>query len=399
MKLVPFSSQYLRLNEPLPLSVRDASGRLLLAAGKAIESTAMLEELSRQSLFADEGETVDWNRRVAAAMDQMIRQGAALKDVVAARPETARDSERVESTVQEQWHDLVMQLEAVLREVRPGGDWRGRLFSVHARARTLAQKRPDASLYHLVYDADHTVEHYSCHHALLTLLICEQAGPLLDWSPPWVDSLGRAALTMNLAMMRLQDQLAVDVKPPTAAMRATIDSHAEVGAMMLREAGLDDALCCATVALHHDKGQSEVPLAKLPPERQLARLLRRVDIFVAKISRRATRAPMSPMQGAREACIGVDGVPDEIGGALLKAVGLYPPGSFVELVSGEIGIVVARGRRANLPFVAALVSASGNPLGEPALRDTIERRHAVRAAVPAHQVKVRPQHERLLALR
>ena len=108
---------------------------------------------------------------------------------------------------------------------------------------------------------------------------------------------------------------------------------------------------------------------------------------------------MSPVQAAREACLGVGGLPDEIGGALLKAVGLYPPGSFVELVSGEIGIVVARGRRANLPFVAALVSPSGTPLGEPALRDTIDRRHAVRAAVPPNQVKVRPQHERLLALR
>ena len=43
------------------------------------------------------------------------------------------------------------------------------------------------------------------------------------------------------------------------------------------------------------------------------------------------------MQAAREACLGPTGVPDEIGGALLKAVGLYPPGSFVELACGEIG--------------------------------------------------------------
>jgi hypothetical protein len=84
---------------------------------------------------------------------------------------------------------------------------------------------------------------------------------------------------------------------------------------------------------------------------------------------------------------------------LLKAVGLYPPGSFVELANGEVGIVVARGRRANLPYVASLVSTSGNPLGEPALRDTIESRYNVKAAVAASLVKVRPQHERVLALR
>jgi hypothetical protein len=128
-------------------------------------------------------------------------------------------------------------------------------------------------------------------------------------------------------------------------------------------------------------------------------LLRRVDIFSAKISRRVTRAPMSPVQAAREACLGAGGTPDEIGSALLRAVGIYPPGSFVELASGELGIVVARGRRANLPYVATLVAASGTPLGEPALRDTIERRFAVKAALPPGHVRVRPPHERLLAMR
>jgi len=401
VKLVPFSAQYLRLNEPLPFGVRDAKGRLLLVAGKIIDSRFKLDEMCRQPLFADETESADWNRRLGAAMDQKIRQGASLKDVVAVRPDVAvRDAAGPAAlTLAEQWHELVMLLDTALRDVRPGGDWRARFFSVHARARQLAQKRPDASLYHLVYEAGHSTEKYSCHHAFLTLLICEQAGSILGWDHGWVDSLGRAALAMNVAMLRLQDQLAVGHLAVTPEMRAEIDAHAAKGALMLQEAELGDALCCAVVGLHHDCSQAEVRLVDLPPERQLARLLRRVDIFAAKISRRAARAPMSPVQAAREACLGVGGMPDEIGGALLKAVGLYPPGSFVELVSGEIGIVVARGRRANLPFVAALVSPSGTPLGEPALRDTIDRRHAVRAAVPPNQVKVRPQHERLLALR
>ena len=401
VKLIAFSPQYLRLNEPLPFGVRDASGRLLLSAGKTIDSRASLEELAKQALFADEAESADWNRRLAAAMDQMIRQGASLKDVVAARPEgPAREAATPTlQTLTEQWQDLVKQLDSALREVRAGSDWRNRLFSVHARSRLLAQKRLDASLYHLVYEAGHSTQKYSCHHALLTLLICEQAAPLLGWSPAWTDSVGRAALCMNVSMLRLQDQLAASQLAPTSAMRAEIDAHAGASARQLVDAGLGDPLACAVVALHHDASMADVPLAGLEPERQLGRLLRRVDIFVAKISRRASRAPMSPVQAAREACLGALGVPDEIGGALLKAVGLYPPGSFVELASGEIGIVVARGRRANLPFVASLVSASGSPLGEPTLRDTLDSRYTVRAAVAPHLVKVRPQHERLFALR
>jgi HD-GYP domain-containing protein (c-di-GMP phosphodiesterase class II) len=401
VKLIPFSGQYLRLSEPLPFGVRDDAGRLLLAAGRLIESDEMLAEFRAQALFSDEAESAEWNRRLAAAMDQMLRQGASLKAVSEARPEAAtREAKPAKAlTLTEMWQELVVHLDQALRDVRPDGDWLQRVRGVHTRARMLAQKRLDASLYHLVYAAAHSVEKYSCHHALLSMLMSEQAASMLGWPEPWTDSLGRAALTMNVAMVKLQDQLAVTQHSPTTDMRAEINAHATTGARLLASAGLQDELACAVVALHHDNSQEDVPLAELPPERQLARLLRRVDIFGAKISRRASRAPMSPVQAAREACLGQAGVPDEIGGALLKAVGLYPPGSFVELVCGEVGIVVARGRRANLPYVASLVSAAGNVLGEPALRDTIEARYHVKSAVPPNQVKVRPPHERLLAMR
>ena len=401
MKLISFSGQYLRLNEPLPFGIRDETGRLLLAAGRTIESEEMLAEFRAQSLFSDEAESAEWNRRLAAAMDQMLRQGASLKAVADARPDAGpREAKAPKAlTLTEMWQELVMHLDQALRDVRVDSDWLARVQGVHTRARMLAQRRLDASFYLLVYAAAHSVEKYSCHHALLSMLMSEQAASMLGWQQPWVDSLGRAALTMNVAMLKLQDQLAVTQHAPTADMRAEINAHAATGARMLRRGGLEDELACQVVALHHDNSQAEVPLAELPPERQLARLLRRVDIFGAKISRRATRAPMSPVQAAREACLGPAGVPDEIGGALLKAVGLYPPGSFVELACGEIGIVVARGRRANLPFVASLVSAAGNVLGEPALRDTIESRFNVKSAVPPNQVKVRPPHERLLAMK
>ena len=196
MKLVPFSAQYLRLNEPMPFGIRDASGRLLLGAGKVIDNQASLEEVIKQPLFADESESADWNRRLAAAMDQMLRQGASLKDVAAARPDVqARERTEVAAlSLAEQWLDLVGQLDATLRDVRAGTDWRARLFSVHVRARQLMEKRPDGSLYYLVFEAGHSTVKYSCSHALLTMLICEQAAPLWDgtrpgstaWAaPPW----------------------------------------------------------------------------------------------------------------------------------------------------------------------------------------------------------------------
>lgn len=401
MKLVPFSPQYLRLEEPLPFGLRDMDGRLLLGAGLLLHGKAQLDELSGLSLFVDESEAAAWMRRLNAARDAAIRQGVSMQKLAATRPDAPREGapQAKALTLAEQWQELVDRLDAALRDMRAGSEWRARVQAVHAQAREVFQRRPDASLYLLVYEAAHSTQKYSSHHALLTMLITEQAATMLAWEVPRIDCVGLAALVMNVAMQRLQDQLAVSTLPLSADVRAQIDAHPQAGAKALEEAGLDDALCAAVVRLHHDAGEAETALSALSPERQLARLLRRVDIFAAKISRRASRPPMSPVQAAREACMGPGGVPDEIGGALLKAVGLYPPGSFVELVNGEMGIVVARGRRANLPFVASLMSGSGNLLGEPLLRDTIERRFAVKAAVAPAMVRVRPPHDRLLAMR
>jgi HD-GYP domain-containing protein (c-di-GMP phosphodiesterase class II) len=399
MKLVPFSHQYLRADEPLPFGLRDATGQLLLGAGLRLENPARMAELMQQELFADEVESADWTRRLNAAVHVMIRQEARLGQVAAARPEPPRAAgAAVAIPLAEQWQDLVQRLDGALREVRAGSDWRARLLAVHGQARQLYRRRPDASLYQLVFDAAHSREKYSCHHALLTLLVCEETAATLTWPQEQIDSLGRAALTMNVAMVRLQDRLAGSELPPTADARAEIAAHAEKGAHMLEEAGLVDRLCLEVVRLHHTEDPAPLDDALAPMAQHLAQLLHRVDVFCALLSRRGTREALSPLQAARMACLGPGGAPDDIGAALLKAVGLYPPGSFVELVSGEVGIVVARGRRANLPYVAALVSASGNPLGEPMLRDSLDRRHAVKGAVPAGSVKVRPPHERLMAM-
>ncbi len=307
-------------------------------------------------------------------------------------------SDEVPTPLARQWAELVEQLEDCLLSRAQGSEWRARLFSVHGRARALSKQQPDASLYHLVYEAGHSVHKYSCHHALLTLIVVEPAAVKLGWSPAWVDSLGRAALTMNIGMLKLQDELAQSRQPLSEAQRAQIEGHAEAGAAMLEALGLGDPLCVAVVRRHHDAPGSDLPLAEEPPETQLALLLRRVDIFTAKISRRALRTPMSPVRAASEACLGADGRPDEIGGAMLKVVGLYPPGSFVALANGELAIVVGRGERANQPRVAALVSPRGSPLGEPLPRDTQDQRFSVKHAVTSAQMRVRPPHDRLLAL-
>jgi hypothetical protein len=401
LKLIPFSHQYLRLDDPLPFGLRDATGRLLLAAGQTVPGEGRLAELRQQALYAVEHEAADWTRRLAAAVGVVMLKGGSLKEVAAARPEAApRDGGAAPAlSFPEQWHELIAQLEGALRDVQPASEWRARLLGVHGRARQHFQRRPDASLYCLAYESIHNTKRYSCRHALLVMGVCELMAAVLGWPQAWIDSLGRAALTMNVSMVKLQDQLAGMQLPPTPAMRDEVALHPHASAALLASGGLGDTLCLQVIRLHHQNLPRDLPLAQRPPEQQLAELLRRVDICTAKFSRRASREPMSPVQAVREACLAADGRPDELASALLQAVGLYPPGCFVELVGGEMAIVLARGAAANQPRVATLVAANGLPLGEPALRDTADRRYAIKGVVAAGAVKVRPRHDKLLALR
>jgi hypothetical protein len=70
----------------------------------------------------------------------------------------------------------------------------------------------------------------------------------------------------------------------------------------------------------------------------------------------------------------------------------------VRLATGEVGVVLARGGKANEPRVAALVGASGMALAEPVLRETWHTNRAVTGAVAVEEIRVRIRHEQVLDL-
>jgi len=403
VKLVPFDHCDLRLGEPLPVPLHDAAGRLLVAAGVVLRDGERLAALARHGLFTELRHALEWKRRVNAAADAKLRQNALLKDVAVARPDVpARARGHDERAPMQAWQDGIDQLDALLREATraPGPDWAERLSALRCQMQALLERWPDASLYLLIHEAGHDCARHSAHHAALAMAVCELAAPLLDWPAEASQRLAVAAMTMNVSVWRLADQWAASERPPaTAAQPAELAAHARAGAALLESLALRDAQSLEIVARHHEALPADAAAAGPATVPRMTALLQRADVLAGRICRRAVGEPAAPALAVREACLGPDGQPDAIGSALLRATGLFPPGSFVELAGGEIGIVVARGRRANLPHVAALVGASGAPLGVPALRDTVERRYAVKTAIPAARVRVRPPHERLIAMR
>jgi hypothetical protein len=184
-----------------------------------------------------------------------------------------------------------------------------------------------------------------------------------------------AALTMNAAIVELQGRMAEQADAPTKKQIETIRAHPQASADLLRASGVTDAGWLVAVEQHHERpGAGGYPLG-VQATSDAAHLLRAADVFMAKVSPRALRAPMVPQQAARQLFQEEGG--GSFAGALIKAIGVHPPGDLVRLKNGDAAIAVQRAVPGRALQVAALLDARGKPLAGAPRRDTGRAEFAV----------------------
>ena len=279
------------------------------------------------------------------------------------------------------------QLLTLLRAPGQEGAWLSMIDGIGRRIRSLVERDADTALYLQVQGAQRAQDHYSSQHALFCAVVVDLCLQHLNVDEAERQSASLATLTMNVSMMELQNELIHRERTPTLDQRRVIDGHAQASAQLLRQVGVQDPIWLEVVELHHTDPPPETGYAALSPTQRLASVVRRVDVFTAKMSSRRFRAGMPATLAARAACLGPDGRPDVVGSAVIKSLGMYPPGSYVKLASGEVAVVTRRGIKANEPVVASLVGRDGRPLAAATPRDTAERGHAVTGIVRPAEVR------------
>lgn len=289
----------------------------------------------------------------------------------------------------QQWSDLETELAALLLAPQAAPDWLTRVQALHRRARQLLELDTDSSLYWLFQLAASSTVSYSASHAVVCWALCQLVADDLQRPAEERDSLALAALTMNLAMTRLQDDLAEQATPPSDDQRAQIDTHAARGAQWLRELGVTDALWLDTVEHHHLPG---------PDLDVSTRILQAMDRYAALIAPRETRPGRCVTDSGRHAVAKTGQTLDEVGHALLRTVGICPPGTFVRLADERVAVVLRRSGRPGEPWVATVLDAHDTPVVEPELIDTGEDGLGIAAALVTRSVRVRLNHVRLLQL-
>jgi HD-GYP domain-containing protein (c-di-GMP phosphodiesterase class II) len=402
MQFIPFPPEALRIGIPIPFALRDRAGLLLLARGAQVSTEAQRQALVVRELFVDERDGEAMKRAIAGKFDNLVRRNV-LVGAIAGTAHSIEDLAPAKGAALPRladpsgaWADVQSQVGAALRHPDPP-EFVNRLLRAQAALAELLDRDSDCALLILVQDAMQEVADYSVRHAVFVAVVADLAARQLpDWDDASRVALRCGALTMNIGMTQMQNVLARQEGALSASQRSIVDGHAAAGVAVLRRAGVDDERWLDAVAQHHDSPPG--PLGTRAPGARLARLIRRADIFAALISPRASRRGVSATAAAKAAYLDENQQPDEAGSAIVKAAGLYPPGSWVRLRNDEVALVLRRGRRANAPVAATIVNRHGGTVAEPSLRNTQLTDFEVAACLPAHDVHVRVNLERLLKL-
>lgn len=264
------------------------------------------------------------------------------------------------------WSDLEAGLATLLMRPLEAAEFPRKVHQYDRWMQDLLAHDMDTGLFLLYQLASNRTLGYSSAHALVCAVLCHVLAEEMALPRAERDSLVGAALTMNLAMTALQNRLAEQAEAPSAEQRVLIAGHSQAGSLLLAQLGVGDALWLQVVATHHAPAPS-APLQALAPAPRLAHILQVVDRYAAMISPRKTRAARSVIETVRAMLGRQDGRREAVGMALVRAVGLCPPGSFVRLDTGEIALVLRRGREPNHPMVATVLGRNGERLHTPKL--------------------------------
>lgn len=363
VKMTRLTSGSIEINEPLKQDFFDEQGKLLLCQGYRIQTNEQLQELVKRGLYFDPSQT----------------------------PQSAPTLAKLSSF--ETWATAQNKLAQLLQKPPLDSSFTEKISKLAKNIREATLKSSNAAIAAMMladYDA-YPISH-SFHVALLANLLAHR----LKWSNQEIDTLVCAALTMNIAMIRIQGELCHLKGPLNDAQKRSIEIHPTLGVALLERLGVQDKNWLQAVQEHHESPGGGGYPGKIENPCEAALIIRTCDIFSAKISPRAARKPMDAAQAAKVLFVneGID-AKNPFSSLLIKEVGIYPPGCIVQLSNQETAIVLRRGQTAHTPIVQVLKTANNLVVVDSIQRDTAKKPYTIQKTILKEEAAVAINAEKL----
>ena len=405
-RLVELTIDSIPIGQPLEFALRGGDGALLANKGYTIRSRSELDRLIQRGvgLRVDIDESAVAHRAYLSRLNQMIDEDRNIVDIANTKVMIGGETYEFKPPMANGWPDWIAyqsRLDALLR-TPSRGLFIIRLNQLQHELQYFLTKMPDPMLLALVYLSYDEIRRYSSMHSLLVWAIATlTARQVLKWDESTIESLGLAALTMNISMIEMQDKMAMQASSLSNYQEEIIEKHAELSRSMLLELGVPDPLWLDAVEYHRDNIPG--PLSKKTMGQQMGRLLQRADVMAARLAPRATRQGLTVTAAMQAGYLDESKQPDEAGSAIVMTLGIYAPGAYVQLASKEIGIVVRRvmvrpGVMGKSPVCALILNKDGYPVTTLHERDTSMPAYKIIQAVSAKSVNVNTPLSKLLTI-
>ncbi|MBK8971416.1 MAG: HD domain-containing protein [Hahellaceae bacterium] len=340
------------LGKPLKFPVYTGDGRLLLNKGYIVRTREQLETLITRGIY----------QRIEDRRIQRPGGGTGPAEVLKAgvNPFTEFDT-------------LATPLRAAATLITQRDPEAGKKIRLLvSRIEDFCEQEPDACLGKIHFQTSPEPLDQALFHALLCCLVSRNLGLDIQRGKRLI----AAALTANLALLPFQDKLNQSRSSLNEKQREVINKHPQLGALALRQAGIQDDYWLRIIEQHHERfdGSGYPGQLKGPSILAEARILAAVEYYTSLITDRAYREPISPGDAQQSILAGLPAEePTDLYLALIEVITPFPPGALVQLVNGEIALVTHRSAAGSIPptpRVKAIINPKGGYYAGPLQRHT-----------------------------
>ena len=358
----------LALDKPLPWSLYDEHGNLLLRAGYILSIPRHLNSLiNRGAYIQTSGQKTPqlFESKATSSVEQFSFRATALPapQAVFTRAEAlAQSLKRLHTHLQAQ--SLQVELRTIVRSLAHG--------LIQA-----CEEDADALLaaFHLDRQSPYLVIQQ-----LLGCTLTEIAAREMGIDANTRLSLICAGLTRDIALLPWQAQLDMQTHELDAQQNALIRVHPLRSAEILAAHGVDDLMWLEFVRQHHERIDGSGYPRALQGNAILpgARLLGIADSYSAMVTPRPNRQGKIPKEALKSlylqrACL----YDEDILRVSVGALTTLPPGTIVRLANDELAVVRTRSKKDTPTDLWALYDKNGMPIMNPKPRDASDPAHAI----------------------
>ncbi len=205
---------------------------------------------------------------------------------------------------------------------------------------------------------------YTIGHSVRVSTLALTVGREMGWPEHLLSELAAAGLLHDIGKAKVPDEILYKPGKLNPEERKIAESHAAIGGKILLSMGDASPLIVAGAWGHHirhDRTGGYPPIPEWALISPIAGLIQICDVFEALTAARPYKLPMPPRRAFEIILKGKEAFDPAPLTALIRAIGLYPPGSEVSLTDGTRGHVIAKGPDWQQPTVRVTRDPGGQP--------------------------------------